>query len=197
MSNYDEFSQDPFEDFNKSFRGTLARHYRWFIAEGIILVLLGIAAIVWPYFSSIAVASFIGALFLLSGISGLAIMFWVPVSTGFIWPFISSALALFTGVILLMNPEAGIVSLTFVLITLFTVEGIFQIIGAISNRGLMPSSWGWLLISGLIDIALAWVIFAGLPASATWTLGLIAGLNLISTGAAILRVAFVGKSILK
>ena len=53
----------------------------------------------------------------------------------------------------------------------------------------MPNSWGWLLASGLADLLLAGLIIYAWPESATWTLGLIVGINLITTGMAIVMTA--------
>ena len=41
----------------------------------------------------------------------------------------------------------------------------------------------WLMIlSGIVSLVLAWMIFSGFPGSATWLLGLLFGINLIFTG---------------
>jgi hypothetical protein len=53
----------------------------------------------------------------------------------------------------------------------------------------MPNSWGWLPASGPADLVLAGLIISSWPASASWTLGLIVGVNLITPGLAIVRTA--------
>lgn len=57
------------------------------------------------------------------------------------------------------------------------------------DRDGVPGAWGWMLASGLADLALAAIIFAGWPGAAAWTLGLLVGINLITSGGAIVRVA--------
>jgi uncharacterized membrane protein HdeD (DUF308 family) len=56
---------------------------------------------------------------------------------------------------------------------------------------------GWLLASGVADLLLAGLIFSSWPASASWTLGLIVGINLITTGLAIVMVAMEVRNVAK
>ena len=81
------------------------------------------------------------------------------------------------------------VSLTRLLVAFFIAEGIFQITAALSYRWAFPESWGWMLFSGLVDLALAALLIAGWPSSASWVLGLTVGVNLIGSGVATILVA--------
>jgi uncharacterized membrane protein HdeD (DUF308 family) len=84
-----------------------------------------------------------------------------------------------------------------VLIAFFIVEGVFQIAIAISDRQALPDSWGWLLMSGLADVVLAVMMIWGWPSTALWALGLVVGLNLLTSGLAIVMVAAAGRSIVR
>jgi uncharacterized membrane protein HdeD (DUF308 family) len=156
-----------------------------------------VLAVVWPQISTIAVDVYIGWLFLLSGIVGLASMFLAQNVQAFLWSLLTAALSLFVGVILLWHPTEGAVSLTLVLIAFFIVEGVFQIVASLSYREVFPDSWGWMLASGIADLILAALIIEGWPSTATWALGLIVGVNLITSGAAIIMVALAGRSLAK
>ncbi|MGC2410418.1 MAG: DUF308 domain-containing protein [Methyloceanibacter sp.] len=101
----------------------------------------------------------------------------------FLWTLLTAALSLIVGVLLLWHPAEGAVSLTLVLTAFFIVEGIFRIAASISYRDAFPSSWGWMLASGIADLILA--------------LGLIAGVNLITSGWAVIMVALVKRSAVK
>lgn len=168
-----------------------------FLAQGIIMMVLGAAAIVWPQISTIAVDLFVGWIFLLSGLIGLATMFFASSVGGFLWSLLTAALSLFVGVLLVWHPVAGAVTLTLVLIAFFIAEGIFQVAGAVQHRAAFPDSWGWLLMSGIADLVLAGMLISGWPSSAAWALGLIVGLNLITSGLAIVMVASAARSLMR
>lgn len=182
-------SQMTIDDMQRTIRDTVRVHSGLFLAQGVIMTLLGIAAVIWPQISSVAVEVYVGWMFLLSGVLGLAMMFFAPNVAGFLWSLLTGALSLFVGVLLLWHPIAGTASLTLVLISFFVVEGVFQIAAAIGYRTALPESWGWMLSSGIADLILAGLIIAGWPGSASWALGLIVGVNLISSGIAITMVA--------
>lgn len=182
-------SSGTVDTMQQSIRDVVRVHSGLFLAQGIIMTLLGVAAVVWPQISSLAVDVYVGWILLFSGVVGLAMMFFAPNAAGFFWSLLSGALALFAGVLLLWHPVAGVASLTLVLVAFFTAEGVFQIAAALAHRSSFPESWGWMLVSGIADLILAGLIIAGWPASAGWALGLIVGVNLITSGVAIIVVA--------
>jgi uncharacterized membrane protein HdeD (DUF308 family) len=75
------------------------------------------------------------------------------------------------------------------LIAFFIVEGAVSIMFALDHRRELSGQWGWMLLSGIIDLALAIMIFAGLPSTAAWALGLLVGINMIFGGAAMIAMA--------
>ncbi|MGB3036857.1 MAG: DUF308 domain-containing protein, partial [Methyloceanibacter sp.] len=158
---------------------------------------LGVLAVIWPQISTIAVDVYVGWLFLLSGIVGLASMFLAKNVQAFLWMLLTAALSLFVGIVLLWHPVEGAASLTLVLIAFFIVEGVFQIVASLSYRDIFPGQWGWMLASGIVDLILAALIIKGWPSTATWALGLIVGINLITSGAAITMVALAGKALVQ
>ena len=87
-------------------------HWKAFLAEGILLAILGLAAIIVPPFASLAVTIFLGWMFLISGIGGLIVTFWARQLPGFWWSLISALLAIAAGVILLAQPVQGTLTLT-------------------------------------------------------------------------------------
>lgn len=159
---------------------------RWLLmAYGIILIILGGLAIAAPSISTVAVDIYIGWLFLIAGVVGVVAMFSARDVSAFLWSLLTAALAIIIGAMLIWNPTKGAVSLTALLTTFFIVEGIAQIIISFSYRDMLPEQWGWMLASGIADLVLAAVIISGWPASASWTLGVLAGVNLITSGIAI------------
>jgi uncharacterized membrane protein HdeD (DUF308 family) len=136
-------------DMQHAVRDTVRHHWQLFLTQGVIMTILGVLAVIWPQISTVAVDVYVGWLFLLSGVVGLATMFLAQDVQAFLWLLLTAALSLFVGIVLLWHPVEGAVSLTLVLIAFFIVEGIFQIAASISYRDVFPDSWGWMLASGI------------------------------------------------
>src|SRR4029450_11096964 len=127
-------SQTPaLGDMQRAIRDTVRRHWQLFLAQGVIMLILGILAVIWPGISTIAIDVYVGWLFLLSGIIGLFTMFLARNVQAFLWMLLTAALSLFVGVTLPYPPPEGAASLALVLTAFFIVEGIFQI-----ARGRLP-----------------------------------------------------------
>jgi uncharacterized membrane protein HdeD (DUF308 family) len=184
-------------DMQHAVRDTVRHHWQLFLTQGVIMTILGVLAVIWPQISTVAVDVYVGWLFLLSGVVGLATMFLAQDVQAFLWLLLTAALSLFVGIVLLWHPVEGAVSLTLVLIAFFIVEGIFQIAASISYRDVFADSWGWMLASGIADLILAALIIKGWPSTAGWALGLIVGVNLVTSGAAIIMVALAGRSVVR
>ncbi len=176
-------------DMRQAVRETVRVHSGLFLAQGILTTLLGVAAVIWPQISTLAVELYVGWIFLISGAVGVIMMFLAPNVSGFLWTLLTAALSLFVGVALLWHPVEGAVSLTLLLVAFFVAEGVFQIAAAFSYRSVFPDSWVWMLCSGIVDVILALLLIAQWPSSASWALGLIVGVNLISSGVATTMVA--------
>src|ERR1700710_1276969 len=87
-------------------------HWKAFLFEGIVLAVLGLAAMIVPPLASLAVTIFLGWMFLVSGIGGLILTFWARQMPGFWWSLISAVLAIGAGIILLAQPVQGTLTLT-------------------------------------------------------------------------------------
>jgi len=164
-------------------------HWRAFLFEGILLVILGLAAMVAPLIASLAFTIFLGWMFLISGIAGLAMTLWARQMPGFWWSLISAVLAIGAGIILLARPAQGVLTLTIVIGAYFLAEGVASIMYALAHRRELSERWSWMLFSGLLDILIAFMIIAGLPGSAEWAIGLLVGINLVFGGASLIGMA--------
>jgi uncharacterized membrane protein HdeD (DUF308 family) len=91
-------------------------------------------------------------------------------------------------------PFAGIITLTLVLAAMFVVEGVLEIGMAVRVRP--QEGWVWLIVAGVIAILAGVLIIAHLPSSADWAIGLLVGINIISTGWAYVFLAMAaGKTV--
>jgi uncharacterized membrane protein HdeD (DUF308 family) len=168
-------------------------NWKAFLIEGIVLVILGMAAIAIPLLAGIAITIFLGWLFLISGIVGLYMTFTTRDMPGFWWSLLSAVLAVGAGFILLVQPVAGTLTLTLVVSAYFIAEGITTIMYALAHRRELSGRWGWLLVSGLVDLVVAGLIIAGLPGSAAWAIGLLVGINLVFGGASLIGMALAAR----
>ena len=176
-------------------RDAMAAHWKLFLFQGVVMIILGVLAVALPMAATLVIELFIGWLFLISGIIGLVALFSVHNVPAFLWGLVTAALLTAAGVMLVWNPVAGALSLTLVLAALFVAEGVFQIATSFGYRHVMRASWGWLLVSGIADLVLAFVIIIGWPISAAWALGLLAGVNLLTSGFAIVMAAMAGRRV--
>src|SRR5467141_2857160 len=169
-------------------------HWKAFLIEGILLVILGLAAMIVPPLASLAVTIFLGWMFLISGIAGLVLTFWARNMPGFWWSLISAALAVVAGIILLAQPVQGTLTLTVVVGAYFLAEGVATIMYALEHRRELSERWSWMLFAGLLDILIAAMIIAGLQGSAEWAIGLLVGINLLFGGASMVGVALAARN---
>jgi uncharacterized membrane protein HdeD (DUF308 family) len=181
-------------DLQTTVSNAIRAHWGLFLFEGIVLVILGIAAILLPVIATLAVTLVIGWLFLISGGVGLVTTLWMRSVPGFWWALLSALIGIAAGIVLLIWPISGSVSLTLVLIAFFVIEGVATIMYAIDHRTQLSGRWGWMLFSGIVDLILAGIIFAGLPGTAAWALGLLVGINMLFGGTAMIGMALAAKA---
>jgi uncharacterized membrane protein HdeD (DUF308 family) len=176
------------EVFKDAMRQTVRRYSLWYLVQGLLLMAAGILAIIYPVISSVAVIVLLGWLLIISGIlQGISLIgagqvphFWLQL--------ISVILAILIGFLFLRDPEQGLVTITLLLIVFFMIEGISKIVFALTIRPF--PNWAWMLGSGLVGIFLSVLLWANLPVTAVWLIGLLLGIELISVGAATAYLAW-------
>ena len=161
---------DELNQLKSKMRAAVREHWKAFLVEGIVLAVLGLAAMIVPPLAGLAVTIFLGWMFLVSGIAGLVVTIWARGMPGFWWSLISAALAVLAGGILLARPLQGLFTLTVVIGVYFVAEGVAKIMYALEHRREPGGRWSWLLISGLVDIAISFMVITGLPSTAEWAM---------------------------
>jgi uncharacterized membrane protein HdeD (DUF308 family) len=187
-------NESGFDRVDRIITVSVRDHWKLFLVEGIVLVILGCLAVAVPPLASLAVEIVIGWLFLVSGLVGLFTTYMMRSLPGFWWSLLSALLAIGAGLVLLAWPLTGVLSLTLVLIVFFVIEGVASIMYALEHRGGLTGRWGWMLASGIIDLALAAIIVAGLPGSAAWAIGIIVGVNMLLGGFSLIAMALHARS---
>jgi uncharacterized membrane protein HdeD (DUF308 family) len=181
-------------ELQRAIAQSVREHWVLFLVEGIVLVVLGLLAIVLPVVATLAVAILIGWLLLISGIIGLITTFMARQAPGFWWALVSAVLAIAAGIVLLIWPVGGALSLTLLLVVFFVIEGVASIMYALEHKKELSGRWGWMLASGIIDLVLAVMIYAGLPSTAAWALGLLVGINMVFGGSSLIAMALFARS---
>ena len=182
---------------NAEMTATLKRsihdHWGLFLTEGIILSVLGFAAMLIPLLAGIVTTIFLGWLFLIAGAVGLVATLRARQAPGFVWSLLSALVALLVGGVLVWNPLRGLVTLTYVMIAFFVVDGIFIICYALAHRRELSGRWEWMMANGVVDLILAGVVIAGLPGTLIWALGLLLGIDLLFGGASLIVMALTAR----
>jgi len=168
---------------------SLHEHWKLFLVEGAILLILGLVAVMVPIVATVAVEIIVGWLILVSGIVGLVTTFYMRRAPGFWWSLFSALIGTAAGVVLLLWPLNGALSLTLILTVFLAFEGVVSIMFAFDHRRELSGRWGMMLLSGIVDLILAGFIFSGLPGTAAWAIGLLVGINLVFGGTAVVAMA--------
>lgn len=155
------------------------RLWKWFIALGIVLVLLGMIALGASVVVTLASVLLFGVLFIISSIFQAIQAFQTRQSKGFFLHLLAGLFDLVVGVLLVTHPTVGALTLTLLLAAFFLVGGLFRIVAALSMR--FPH-WGWALLGGVISILLGLLLWMEWPESGLWFIGMCIGIDMIFHG---------------
>ena len=180
------------EGIRRRMAATIHAHWKLVLAQGILLMVFGLLAVAMPNIATLAVEIFVGWLFFIAGIFRAVSVWHARQMPGFGWSMLSALLAVLLGLILIARPLAGVLTLTMVLIAFFVLEGITAIVVAVQHREHLRS-WGWVLFSGIVDLLLAYLIWAGWPNSTDWAIGLLVGINMAFLGLSLLMTALAAR----
>jgi len=181
------------DDVRRRLASAIHAHWKLFLVEGIVMMVLGLLAIAVPEIASLAITILIGWLFFIGGIFRTISVVQHRNLPGFGWALATAVLAIILGLVLLLRPIAAVLTLTLALVVFFILEGISAILLALEHRRHL-SSWGWILFSGIIDLLLAFLIWDGWPSSAGWAIGLLVGINMVFVGLSLIMTAIAART---
>jgi uncharacterized membrane protein HdeD (DUF308 family) len=158
---------------------------RWaLVLFGVISVIFGVLALVWPELTILALVILLGIEILIWGVMLMVNAF--REGQGRVLAVILGVLALIAGTALFLRPLRNLPAVVIVISLFWVVGGLIEAIGSIVDRG---RGWGWELVSGLASIAAGILVI-------TWpeiTLGIIAmvvGIWMIVLGVVRIVAAF-------
>jgi uncharacterized membrane protein HdeD (DUF308 family) len=176
------------EIFREAVRDTVRRYSLWYLIQGGVLVVAGILAMVYPAISSAAVITLLGWLLIISGGAQAISLLGARQVPHFWLQLISVVLAILIGLLFLRDTAQGLLTITLLLIIFFMMEGISKVVFALTIRPF--PNWAWVLASGSVGIVLSLILWASLPVTAIWLIGLLLGIELISSGASLAYLAW-------
>jgi uncharacterized membrane protein HdeD (DUF308 family) len=165
----------------------LRRYWRWHLAMGVALILLGIFAVIDSVAVTVVSMMVFGWLLLFGGIIEGMQAFRHRRGGHFFLHLLNAAFAVVVGLMLLRNPLAGSLVMTLLMATYFLVAGAFRIFTALTVD---ITGSGWMLADGIITLVLGMLVWAQWPLAGLWIIGLFIGINLITYGWSQMMMAF-------
>jgi uncharacterized membrane protein HdeD (DUF308 family) len=154
----------------------------WSLALGILLIIAGVAALLFPMLAAVAAALYIGWFALIAGAIAIAIAIKTRAEPHFGWRILVGVVYLALGFLLVANPLAGAASLALFVGALLAAAGVVEIVLAFRIKP--HKGWGWLLANGIVSIALAILIAIGWPLDSLLLIGYLVGFQIIACGIA-------------
>jgi uncharacterized membrane protein HdeD (DUF308 family) len=163
----------------------------WSVVLSILMILAGCLAIVVPAAAGIAITIFVGWLLIFSGVAHFVFGWHTRSNGGLILELLLGIAYIAVGVYLLMNPIAGLASLTLALAMYLLAEGILELILSFRLRP-VPGS-GWLLFDGIVTLILSVMIWRTWPSNSPWVIGTIVGISMLFSGIARLMLSLAAR----
>ncbi|MDY6980708.1 MAG: HdeD family acid-resistance protein [Pseudomonadota bacterium] len=162
------------------------QHLGWFIFLGGLMVLLGLAALLFPFAATLAGELTLGVVLLVAGIFGTVHAFRVRPWKGFWLSLLTAVLTVIVGALLLVFPMHGIMTVTLLITAMFLVSGVFRTILAFQLKP--HDAWGWILASGILALILGVLVITQLPQAAFWLIGILVGVDFLFAGWAMISL---------
>jgi uncharacterized membrane protein HdeD (DUF308 family) len=154
----------------------------WSMVWGVLLIVFGALAIASPFVAAVTISVFIAWLIIFGGVVHLVLAFHAHRAGSLPGKLLVGLAYVVIGGYLLMHPVLGVATLTLLLAALFLIEGVLDVVLFFQLRPARGS--GWMLVDGLITLALAVMIGAHWPSSSLWAIGTLVGVSLIFSGVA-------------
>ncbi len=158
----------------------LSRHWVWAVVIGIVMMVLGAIAIVYPAMTSVSAVIVLGIVLIAAAVAQFIHAINIRGWSGFFWHTLVALTYVVIGILLLVYPLGGLITLTLLLSIYLVLSGVFKIILSVVSR--YVGNWGWMLFSGIVAVGLGVIVFLSWPLSTIWFLGLLVGIDLVIGG---------------
>jgi uncharacterized membrane protein HdeD (DUF308 family) len=157
----------------------IVQYWGWFLAFGIALLALGVAAVARAVTATVATMLFFGWLLVLASVIEIAQAIMVGHWAGFFYHLLAAVLFGVVGLIIVTRPTISAEVVTVFMAMFFLIGGLFQLIASVA---LALPGWGWQAADGIITFVLGVLVLVEWPASGLWLIGLFVGIDLIFYG---------------
>jgi len=164
----------------------LRQNSRWVTGVGILALVVGVLAVGSPLMTGVAITLTVGFFLIVGGLGQCLLAFRAGAFGRGLLIFLIGLVTLITGGYMVSQPLAALASITLFLAIYFFVAGIFAVIAALQLRP--ANGWGWMLANGVITFLLGLMLWRQWPLSGAWAVGVLFGVQLISTGASLLAI---------
>jgi len=158
----------------------------WLVAGGILSFILGLLALSSPILFSFLIVRLLAVFALVSGVISLLITIFGKDLASRGLNAVFALVRIVAGLALLYCIPSGLRVITLVFAVFLMVEGVFGIFGAFRIRG--QSGWVFVLLNGIVTLALGVMVYAHWPTAAVWILGFFFGISLLVHGLALLML---------
>jgi len=171
---------NPLTDMLSELTGDVKSASTWSIVLSILMIAAGVLAIGVPGIAGVAVTMIVGWMLIFSGLLHLALAFSGGQPRAVIGEILLALLYGFIGYYLLSRPGVGLAALTAAITVYLFLEGILEFVLSYMLRPL-PGA-GWLLLDGIVTLALAVFVVSTWSSSQSWLLGTLVGISMLFSG---------------
>lgn len=175
---------------------TEKRFLSFVLVEGILLSALGLAMLMLPKITTISFGLMLCLTFIIyGGYKVINAILTRNYSRHFVLNIVAGALLFLTGVFLFMAPMFNLILITSAIGVYFILESIASIAFAVQNKNTLYFWWLEILV-GIMQFLLGLIIILGLPSTALWVVGILAGINFLIAGVVFISMYLSTKYIL-
>ena len=168
----------------------MQKDWWYFLLLGVLTVTLGVGALAFSQFVSVAYVFVLGVLLGIAGVAQIISSFWSGKWSGFFLHVLVGIFYIVVGLLIIESPAESTVALTLLIAAFLLVIGAFRIVASLTLRF---ADWGWALLSGFISLLLGLVIFRAARAwdaeTVLMVIGLFIGIELLFNGWAWIMMA--------
>ena len=166
----------------------LSEKWGWFVGLGVGMILAGAVAFADTALVTLVSVIFIGAAMLVAGVFQIVHAFALKQWGAFIFALLCGALYIVGGLLIMREPVQGSIVITIFLLAALSVSGMLRIVMAVRHREI--KGWWLLLLTGIVSVGLAVLLYLSLPWSSLWLLGTIIAIELIFHGVGWITLGF-------